>query len=127
MKMSKTTVAAMIGTFIAVAAIATPASADCIKSTWKKTSGDSLADTIKARDCNGVLSVKFSGAFGQTGWLDMSDKSEGAHRVLYDDGLVTTEAVMDNNGLFMTAQFHHEDTNGAYSMTTGTYVLKSYK
>jgi hypothetical protein len=127
MKMSKVTIAAVVGTIIAFASTATPANANCTKSTWIKTSGDSLAYKIKGRDCGGVYSVKFSGPAGETGWLDMSDKVEGAHRAFYDDGNVATEAVMDNQGMFMETVFLHMDLNGAFSMTKGTYFLKRYK
>ncbi|MGB7286589.1 MAG: hypothetical protein WBC71_06640 [Salaquimonas sp.] len=124
MKDSKLTIAALAGSLIALATMATPASA-CTNSLWKKIEGTSLASEIHGRDCNGNMSVRFTGAVN-TGWLAMV-KGGGGYTLnsTFVDNNVTTHITLQPIGTIMTANFDHLDNNGGRSMTQGKYKLHS--
>lgn len=127
MKSSNLLIATVVGSIVTIAATATPANANCTKSTWKKIAGDSFAQTIKGRDCGSTMSARFSGPAGNTGWLDMKHYLEDRLRADFYDGNITTKAVMKATGGFMTVTFDHQDATGLQSQTKGTYILTKYK
>jgi len=109
---------------ISLAALTAPASA-CVISKWKKVSGDSLAKTIKGRDCAGTMSVRMTGGFGDTGWLPMYKNGSSDFKAQYGDGKVLTDIHLKVNGASMTGAFNHKAASGT-SFTKGTYKLKVF-
>lgn len=123
MKTSTFTLAAVTGSFIAFAALTTPASA-CVVSNWTKTGGNSLASTIKGRDCGGNYSVRLIGIVGDTGWLPMYKNGMSNFTAQYGDGKVLTDISMQTNGGSMSVNFVHKAATGQ-TYTQGNYHLAS--
>ena len=110
-------------TAIAVGMISfsTPAHA-CTTSTWSKLSGNSLASTIRGRDCSGTMSVRLIGIIGDTGWLPMYKNGSSNFTAQYGDGTVLTDIKMVTNGATMNVNFVHKAATGQ-TYTQGAYHL----
>lgn len=126
MKTLKLNIAALVAATLVGAIGTTPANAGCTNSVWSKTAGTSLAHTIRGRDCNGNLSVRFQGGAGDTGWISMTRVNGGALVANYVDDNVTTKITLFTQGAAMSAHFVHGGNNGALANTQGNYALASY-
>lgn len=110
---------------ISLTSISSSANA-CATTTWKKTSGNSLASTIRGRDCGGNMSVRMTGIFGDTGWLPLYKNGATNYKAQYGDGQVLTDISMKTSGSAMSAYFVHKAAGGATSNTQGQYVLTGF-
>ena len=125
MNRMKSMTLALAAAGIAFTAAIAPASAACKLSVWSKTSGDSFADSIEGRDCNGKLSVRFSGTVGSTNWLAMHRTGLNKLRTTFVDAHITTKVRMKTNVSKMSVAFKHKESSGTKSKTYGTYELIS--
>lgn len=118
-----TSIAVITGCIIALAStIGTPANAACVNSGWQKTSGNSLADTIRGRQCGANMSVRLTGIV-DTGWIAMHNSGPGSLSATFVDNNVSTAITMLVNGKNMNVFFTHTANNGAVTSTQGHYVL----
>lgn len=110
---------------LSAVSIITSSAHACQLSTWTKTSGNSFAATIRGRDCNGNMSVRMTGGFGDTGWLPMYKNGNSNFRAQYGDGQVLTDINMQVTGGTMNAYFIHKSATGI-SNTQGSYHLTGF-
>lgn len=121
---TRTAIFGVIGALMALSSTSGAASA-CATTTWTKTSGTSLAATIRGRDCGGTYSVRFINPGGDTGWVPMFKNGSSDYRAQWGDGQVLTDINMKVNGANMSAKFFHKSANGT-STTQGTYQLTGF-
>lgn len=115
----------VMSVFISATSLAiasTPASA-CTTTTWKKISGNSFADTVRGKDCGGTMTARFTGGFGDTGWIPLFKNGSSNYVAQWGDGQVLTDIRMKTNGDKMTGNFTHRAANNSVSYTKGTYQL----
>lgn len=123
MKLISLLVAGFVGASVVVST--TVSAQACNTTTWKKTGGNSFADTVRGRDCGGTMSVRFKGGFGDTGWIPMYKNGFSDFRAQWGDGQVLTDINMKVTGNTMHANFLHKAATGT-STTSGNYVLTGF-
>lgn len=115
----------MLGSVVVIATLSSTAHAGCINSVWQKVSGNAVFETIRGRDCNGNLSVRFQTGVGDTGWVEMRRGNVNFLHATLVDNIFTTKVTMKPVGTVMWAFFKEEETSGSINNSQAQYTLEN--